>query len=578
MLCQTCVYYREAPGATTCRGCGRYLSNKQGQFAIACALTIGLAIFSHYLLTSYFLTGPRMVRLVWLESGFLAPYSIYESPAYMAACALTLAALVVAPAVMTLHFGLVAGLLVGLAAGMASGVFFGPLMIPMAAGIAAIRAWKRAPRMVWLAASAAAGTIGYLILAWRFGPADPLYRSALYEFLLVAGLLSLALAAAAGIAAAVCKYNSLAAVAVIAVMAAAPVAVFFSGVGVGRLEAGFVRYVHGGDHGMSGDLPEGFASGQAVIKDRGLGPKKQLGNVFDTCSYVDVERTRAIVACDQYLTRFPASADAAGIALLKARMLNTRVDVATLQRYNRLETYSDRVGPETIAVYQGVVGHFPGTPEAALAQYYAAEATFQAGKVMEAQAQFAAAERALSALVPPSYYPDARPAPATAGDLYRSGDTRRIQLEEEMYRARLEARRMQSFIAHNSDFGGQPLARFAALDPRSGSFGTEATTIITTYKTSKLVDNIKLALAERLTDPVERRAALEALLEDSSASDAQDEMLYTTARAELAADMAGDASRAAELKLRRLIADYPSSTYFADATALLAKVTAKAAK
>jgi len=572
MWCEKCRFYSEEPPATVCRGCGRYLHNKQGQLVITALLALGLALFSHYIVTGTLASG---TTLTWLQTGLTAPCSMYESSAYMASVALALTGLVVIAALGAFSFGTGPGLLLAFVMGLMSGVHMGAVAFPVVAAIAGVGGTKRIPSMAFLVLSVAAGAAYYIALGLRYGPSNaPLYRGALVEFLSWVAFLSVTLAIISGLFAVLVKHNSLQVMATAAILALTPTFVFFMGVGPARLEASIIEHDYNPAKSLNSPLPEGFASGEVANPTRDLVPGRQMAHVFDTIRYVDTIRTRTIAACDQYLRRYPVSADSAEIIMLKARMHNTRLDVSILKRYNRLETYSDRISDMATPLYKSIVDRLPGTPEAALARYYLAAAAFQAGNITEARASFAGAERALSVLIPSSYYPVDYPLPSTTEDLYRATEVRREKTRAGVYEAIMDARRTQALIANNVDFGAGPLARFAMLDPRSETFAVDAANLIATYKDSSIVDNVKEALAERLTDPVERRNVLGALLEEYPGSDIRDRMLLAAAKADIAGDLAGDGALRADLKLRRLLADYPSSTYYAQAKSLLARIAA----
>jgi hypothetical protein len=572
MWCEKCAFYSEEPAATVCRGCGRYLHNKQGQLVITALFAIGLSLFSHYIFTGTLASG---TLLTWLQTALAAPCSIYESPAYMAVVALTLSGLVMIAALAAFTFGMGPGLLLAFVVGLMSGVYMGALAFPAIAAVAGIPGTKRVPPLAWLVLSVAGGSAYYLALGWHYGPANaPLYRNALMEFLSWTAFFSAILAIISGLLAVLVKHNSLQVTATAAVLALAPAFVFFRGVGPAQLEARIIEFTCNPAKWLNSPLPEGFASGAAATPTKDLVPERQMGHVLDTVHYVDAIRVKTIEACDEYLRRYPLGRDSAEIIMLKAQMHNTRMDVGVLKRYNRLETYSDRIAEMATPLYKSIADRLPGTPEAALSRYYLAVAAFQAGKVTEARALFAGAQRALSVLIPPSYYPVDYPPPAMTADLYRAAFARQDRARAKIYEALVSARRTQALIANNSDFGGQPLARFATLDPRSETFAVDAANLIATYQTSQIVDNVKEALAERLTDPVERRNVLDALLEEYPRSDIADKMLLMGAKADLAGDLAGDGPRRSGLKLRRLLADFPSSTYYPDAKSLLGKVTA----
>ncbi len=569
MWCDSCVYYQKPPAAAVCRPCGRYISNKYGQLIVTALLALALGVFSHYILTGRALTGSR---LVWIHTALAFPCSIYSCPYYFASAALTLAGLVAIPIIVTFYFGIWPGMIVGFLAGAASGVHMGGLIFPALAAFAVGRRVRQVPAEVWAILASFGGALYYLYLARRFGPGPGLYSDGLGLFMLWVAALVVVTVAAAVVLGTALRHRSVVALAVAAVLALSPALVFFRWVGPERLEASSILYMYAPSRILNADLPPGFVTGTGDERLYTLAQERQLGHLFDTIKYAEATRARAIAACDAYLGRYAVSGDAADVLMLKATMLNARVDLARLRLDSRLETYYDRVSRQSLPVYSDVIQRWPESPQAALARYLLAEGTFESGDVAQAQKLFSQAERALEALVPADYVPSSA-APETARDLFRAAATDTTESDATLHAALLETRRRLSLIAANSDFGGQPLARFAALDPRDESFPAEAARLVTAYRDSRIVDNVRLALAERLADPVERRATLRSLLDIYPESDVRDRMLLSAARAEMAANIGGDAPKRAELLVRRLVSDYPSSTWRIAARELLAKIT-----
>ena len=571
MWCESCAYYSKAPNPAVCRRCGRYLANKYSQLAIILILSVALALFSHYALVGRLMDGSR---LAWVKSALSTPYSIYLSPHYFAAVALTLAALVVIPALVTYHYGIGAGALTGLVTGYFSGIHHGWLLLVIVGTAALGKRTKAVPAGIWPVLAGLGGALYYMLLAWRFGPGDPLEAAALYRFLLFVAALTAVTLAAGAVAAALLKNNSLQAVAMVAFLTLSPTLLFFRWVGPARLEANMLLHANDPSRVLAASLPEGFVTGTPREGSPAKARERQLGNFLDTLRYVDARRAKAIVACDGYLKRYSISDDAAEVMLLKATMHNVRVDIEALRRYGRLEPYYDRISKGALASYAEIVDRGIEPRRAALARYYLAEGTFQAGDTAQAQKMYLEAKAALEAQIPAAFVPE-QTRPVTPSDLFRQREYRERELMIRLYKALLLTRRRVALIAANSDFGGQALARFAQLDPRNEGFAVEAGKILTSYRDSKVVDNVRLALAEALADPLERRAALEALLESAPQSDERDRMLFVTAQAQASANISGDGTKKAELNVRRLLADYPDSTYAAEARALLARVAAK---
>jgi len=566
MWCERCGYDETNPAV--CRRCGRYLHNKTWQVLALGLCAAGLAIFSHYILAGSVFRAPA-TRLLWVTSALTAPGSIYQWPAYMAVAGATLAALVIVPVLAGYHYGIVPGIIIGFFAGTLSGVQIASVIFPAMAALAATRNVRRVPVGAWALAAALVGGLYYLYLAWTYGPHDELYRQALYQFLLWVAIAAAVVSVADVFISRSIKHSSLHVVFAGAVLAIAPAAIFFSETGPAKIEANFVRMTYDPARALNGPLPEGYVAGLATSRKPELQPGRQLPHVFDTLKYVDTWRARALAACRAYLKSFPSSPEAPEILMLEASMHDAKVNLSLLKSAGRLETCFDRISPQGMDVFRQVTERFPKTPQGALARYYVAEGTFQSGRILEAQKLYAKARESLAAFVPPGYYPSPEVKPTTVADLYAAGDTRRRALERAVYEALLDSERKFSLIAENSDFGGQPLARFAALDPKGEDFDAAVRELIVTYNKSRLVDCLRLVLAERIHDPLDREQAVEPLVGAYPDSDVADRILLALAKAQMAANLHGDARAKASATLRRLLASFPKSSYAPEAAQLL---------
>jgi TolA-binding protein len=569
MWCERCGYYTEEPNPAVCEHCGRYIHNKLAEAAVIAAVAVALALFSHYILTGRLAGGPR---LFWVGSGLADPYGIYDSPEYSEVAALTLAALVAIPVLSGFHYGPVIGAIIGLLTGLFSGVYLGGLVFAGASALGALKRTRHFPVIVWPVLSALAGGGYYLLLAWLDGPSDPLYRRALVEFLVKAAILAALAVAFVVLLEARIRYRSWPFIPVAVFLAGAPVAVFLAAIGPADFEAVRIMKIFDPSKILSFELQQGFVTGQAPSRRLDLAGGKQLGHVLETAEYVNQVGAWAAAACDDHLRRFPSSRDAADLLLFKATVYNGRLDLGMLTRLGRLEVYFDRVSADSVPVYEEVIKRFPAARQAGIARYGIAQEAFQAGRIMDAQRLYAQAEAALASS-PADYSGEDAPAPKTVAELYSNGRARWMKLEKELYNALVGTRRAESLIANNMDYAGQPLQRLAMLDPRNEGFEAQARDIVAAYPASRLVDNVKLTLAERISGPAERAAAIAALLDEYPDSDVADEMLYQRARALYLANLTGRGPAEAAPLLRRLLADYPTSTCAPDAARLLAKVS-----
>jgi len=568
-FCEKCAYFPGDLKNPPCLRCGRYTDNKLAEVIIVVVLTLLLAVFSNYALTGRAFRGTDML---WVNTGFQFPNSVYDSPEYRHAVIFTLAALVAAPVLAGFHYGARAGAALGCAAGFLSGVPYGGFVLPFVASIASCKRRKHLPPELWPIMAAACGIVYYFVLAGKWGPEDALYREALYGLLASTAELALLVVLVEILAVSWMNYRSWPIIPVTVFAAVGPAVLFFAGVGRPEFEANLLFYIYEPSRTLAAEFPEGYITGLSKSRHPALRPERQLGHVLEAAKYVDVVRSVSIGAADDYLKHFPKSPRAADMMLFKAGMYNALVDFAALNRVGRMEVYTDRISPEAIPVYREIIRKFPNSSQAALARLYIAESAFQQGDLLKAQGLLEEAESALERSVPNDFDAGELPAPANVRELYTDGAAKKRQSQRRVFEALLETRRLRRLIAESMDYAGQPLQRLAMLDPGAEGFEQKARDIIAHYPKSRLVDNVRLILAQRIWGPAERAAAIQALLEEYPDSDVRDEMLYEYARALYLANLTGQGALKARPVLQELLAKYPSSTCRFRAVSLLGKV------
>jgi len=577
MHCETCAYNLDDPTPATCRRCGRYASNKALHLVFVLGAGAAAGVASNYLLTASVFGGSD---LVWLKQALTVPGSIYTDPGYLAATLISLASLLVISALAGFHYGALRGLLVAVPMGIFSGVHLGWIAFPLVSTAAALPRLRGVHPAVWPTAATLLGGLYYLWLASVNGPnarSALVYRQGLFAFIdavLVAAVFAAALAA---VVSGRLRFRA----SYLPVAAVAPAALLWVLISVGappaRMEANIITTLYAPRRSMRGPLGEGFITGVAPGGGEGgsqeLAPGKQLGHVFDVLSFVDARRAAAVTACRRYLERFGDAPAAPEVMLLEADMHNARVDMRALEVFNRLECYFDMITPRAAEVYDVLIERFPDTPQAALARFRRAEGLLQEGTITQARAGFVEAVEALERHLPEGYEPVDEAPPRSVAELFRMEERERTHLLNELHDAAASARRRIRLVDENRDYADRPLARFAALDARGKNFERKASQILLDYPDSLITDNVRLALALSVRDPLQRGGELQALIDTTPHSDVRDRMLLELARAHLAGDLSGDGAARAELALRRLLADYPESTWAHHARALLSRVT-----
>jgi outer membrane protein assembly factor BamD (BamD/ComL family) len=575
MHCGECAYDLSEVDGAICRRCGRYFSAKAGEFSVVLMSALMLAAASNYLLTARVFSGNK---LLWLRSALTAPESIYSSRLYLGAVVVSLAGPIALSALAGFHYGAVGGLLLAFPAGLLWGAPVGWIVLPAVAVIAGLPRWRIIPPLSRAAVAALAGGLYIVWLAFAKGPSrSPLHREMLTVFAFC--ILGVSVVASLAAAAASARMNFRSGYLAYVSGGLSAVVLVFTVVGVtpSRLEANLVLAVYSPERLIEGRLGEGFTSGVALTAEPDMAREKQLGHVFEALQFVDLRRAEAARACDRYLGRFPDAGQAADVMLLRAAMHDARVDMRALKHFNRLECYFNMITPEGAETFKEVIERFPGSAQSALARFHFAEWEFQSGKITEAHKTYVLAEKELAAVLPTGYRPIEVKPPRTPADLFGRNEAVRIALHNRAYEALVTARRRRAVIANNRDYGWQPLTRFAGLDPRLEDFDRKATQLASDYRDSLIADNVKVALAVHMPDPVERAAAIEHLLGEYPTSDVRDEMLLLLAKARLAGDLSGDGRRKAETALRRLLADYPESTWAREARDMLDRLTARRA-
>jgi outer membrane protein assembly factor BamD (BamD/ComL family) len=436
----------------------------------------------------------------------------------------------------------------------------------------------------------------YLYLATR-GTPDQLanYGSPTQKSLLVAPWLLAILAASVMLGAVlliarVVNYRPGAVAPVLAVMFAAPMAVFHFGVGADELayrvleaeygprskrfepvlksretETAILALISGaiGDSSFGGQLRSDLRALWSLQPEKLRELKRTVSRRFLAAFLAD--RSEAYEACERFIADYPQSRYVPCVLYIQARVIDTRLDEAKLAQELHRELYTDFPHVQSEGIWFKLLKQYPDSPFSVVAAVRLAELKLRAGEVDEAlrNLDLILEETPNRANNPTATQPRHRSFLAVA-----SPETS-LDFEPEPYRR--EARQLAELIVRNRDdpqYGNAPLVELAELDPRRARYLEQLQRLAHCYRDSTLADNLAVRWASALPDLNERAAALEACIRTFPSGDALPEALYRLANLETQALAAEDEShRARGIAHLREIVERFSTTCWARAAA-----------
>ncbi len=263
------------------------------------------------------------------------------------------------------------------------------------------------------------------------------------------------------------------------------------------------------------------------------------------------QQAEAANACDVFIRNFPDSRYHLNALFIKATSLDTRLDPSAFATEKRPNFYDDFPSELSRKSWASIWVNAGQSPLRAVAGYRLAQLDARACDIesavaglREVLAQFSPKPAGDSGAPRPNGLLVPRPPEANL----------RIQVEPTVQ----AARRLLELLEHNRRdglYGDAPLCGdehsgdglgLMAFDPRHANYAQNLAALEQRYPNMRLLDNVRVALADRRESPAERIAALEAAAAEFPEGDALPECLYRLGLAYQEAGRLDDARKALE--------------------------------
>ena len=271
--------------------------------------------------------------------------------------------------------------------------------------------------------------------------------------------------------------------------------------------------------------------------------------------------------CEAFHHDFPDSRYTPNALFIKARALDTRVDVGEFRRTKWVRFYSDFPNAASRSTWRIIAENGSNSVLGAVALLRLAQLDVRDADIDRAKAK-------LATLLERFDRPrdSGRPTPSNAGMLggVLNRDAPESSLEIEFDRILLEAHRLHDLLAENNDpiYRYDPFSRprdrdhplwfgLATLDPRSESYIANLQALIEAYPNAQLLDNLELDIARATSSLSLRIERLEACLLRYPRRDAVPEALFRLGLAYRDAGRATDSHNA----FLKLVSEHPDSIW-----------------
>lgn len=240
------------------------------------------------------------------------------------------------------------------------------------------------------------------------------------------------------------------------------------------------------------------------------------------------DRRDAYEACTDFIADHPASRYVPNVLFILGRVLDTRLDERKLMGSEaQRELYSDFPHVQSEPVWTNLASQYPDSPLAVAARLRVAQLRLRQGD----------ADGALAALAAPAATPadpptDSRP----TVDPLLSTPPPEESLDFDPAPYLFETQRLRELILANRDdpkHSVRPLQELAALDPHRERYKDQLQQLAHRYADSLLSDNIAVRWASAHSDRQQRATQLRACLELYPAGDALPEALFQLADLEI---------------------------------------------
>jgi hypothetical protein len=289
----------------------------------------------------------------------------------------------------------------------------------------------------------------------------------------------------------------------------------------------------------------------------------ELDAVNERRSVLVEQRDELLGECDWFIRYFPDSRYAANALYLKAKALDTRIDISAFREKKVIQYYDDFPTTHSQMLWRRVLANAADADIAAEARLRLAMFAAQAGQI----------RLALDLLDETiSTYDPAIRAEATAHGVGADRGLLAVKpadanLQIPVDKIVIEARKLGSLLANNyadPRYGLRPLcgskageprqAGLLQLDPHHINYRTNLQNILNAWPDSLLADNVLLRIATLARTTDERIALTEQCLTQHPDGDARIEALYRLGRAYLDA---GD-TPTGRMWLEKVVAEYPT--------------------
>ncbi|MCK4658654.1 MAG: tetratricopeptide repeat protein [Phycisphaerae bacterium] len=297
----------------------------------------------------------------------------------------------------------------------------------------------------------------------------------------------------------------------------------------------------------------------------------ELEGTPDRRNLLTIYREQAARDCDWFIKYFPDSRYAPAALYLKGRALDMRVDPVQFRENKKLVFYDSYPSIASHDSWLRLVTNAPQSPLSAVGLYRLAILEARGGNVDQAidyLRRLPRFEKAEATTLPTAGPMGFRSLLATAPP--ESG------LQVAVAGVVFEGKRLLGLLENNRDplYGDAPITGsggsfprlgWMLFDPRSGHYRRNLRDLLKRYPHCQLADNIDLELAQTVSEPAQRPAALQGFIEEYSGRseqawgfrDALPEAIYWLGEAELSSLHLADARKAFE----RLVSEYPDSVW-----------------
>ncbi len=289
------------------------------------------------------------------------------------------------------------------------------------------------------------------------------------------------------------------------------------------------------------------------------------------------DRAEAYEACRRFISDYPRSRYIPNVLYIQARVLDTRLDERALDDDPpRRALYDDYPHVQSESVWLKLLTGFPDSPLALAAGVRLAELHLRRGEVAEARALL---ERVLQRAE--AHPQQAATQPSLRSLLARAAPEASLEFQSQPFRR--AARNLLDLIDANADdprYGNRPLRDYMRLDPHRPGYADALLRMARQYRDGLLMDNLMVAWAETLADPLRRAAALEACVRRFPNGDALPQALFRLADLEIQT-LGADDPQVRERgigRLRRLVQQFGETTWGRQAAERLAMVAPRTAR